>query len=310
MLIIMGPDHSGKTTLAKKLNLPYYHFDRDSKYEDYLDLLTNLRLFGAVLDRHIMCEYPYSTVMNRKFAFTMKQWHNVILLTLIQNPLVILCTHKPSITEYPWRQYLPYNKWDACLSSYRRFLNTHHITHLEYDYAITSSSSIDALALLEAKYRNSMAWWKPMWEAGYGCMGSPNPKVLLVAERLGPNNLNNLPFETGPTGYMLTDMLTATGTPLGKFAVTNLVKSFRRDSRPPEKSDLDMLQVELEHLKPEKVVFMGSVAKHGEKVARDLGIDYTELTHFGYYHYKGITDMRGLHAEWKKVLGIVPTLSL
>lgn len=312
MIIILGPDHSGKTTLAKRFGLPYYHFDKDSEYNDYLKLLCELKLLNAVLDRHCICEYAYAKVMERKFKFSMKEWHNLMLLTLIQNPVIMLCTHKPPPFEYSKDQYLPYEKWDECLHLYKGFLNTHYIPYLEYDYAvgILQDKWISAVAILEEKYRSQVSWWVPMWEAGYGAIGSAQPKVLLVAERLGPNNMNDLPFETGPTGYMLSEMLRATGTPLGKFTVTNLVKSWRKDPRPPIPADLDLLRVELEHLKPEKVVFMGSTAKRGIKVAKELGIEYAELAHLGYYQYQGITDMSGYHAEWRKIMGVIPTLSL
>ncbi len=310
MIIILGPDHSGKTTLAKELGLPYYHFDKDSTYEDYLKPLCELKLFDAVLDRHIICEYPYTTTMGRKFAFTMKQWHNIILLTLAQNPVVILCTHKPAPSEYPRDQYMPYDKWDECLRLYKEFLTTHHIRYTTYNYVMRHPASVGNLIMLESMYKNEMLWWQPMWEAGYGFIGSVSPKVLLVAERIGPNNMNNLPFETGPTGKMLTNMLTTTGTPLGKFAVTNMVKSFRRDTRPPNEADQNLLHIELEHLKPEKVVFMGAVAKYGIKVAKELNIPHVEIPHLGSLHHKGVTDMSGYHAQWRKIMGMVPTLTL
>ena len=315
MIIILGPDSSGKTTLAKKLGLPYHHFSKESTYEDYLKPLCDLTLFNAVLDRHMICEYPYSLALGRKFAFTMKQWHNVILLTLAQNPLIILCTHKPLQHEYPADQYLPYVKWDECLASYNRFLGSNHIRHIEYDYIMNESLPGNqwpgAFLKLEEKYRNQMSWWPPMWKAGYGFIGSPiHPKVLLVAERIGPNNMNDLPFETGPTGKMLTDMLASTGTPLGKFAVTNMVKSFRRDTRTPNEADQNLLHIELEHLKPEKVVFMGAVAKYGIKVAKELNIPHVEIPHLGSLHHKGVTDMSGYHAQWRKIMNMVPTLTL
>lgn len=311
MIILLGADGSGKTVLAKKLteqsNFPCYHFDMNSRYEDYLNPLVSLEMYNAVCDRFIFCEIPYSSSLSRAFQFSMKEFHNVVLLTLIQKPVIVLLTHKPSPVEYSKIQYLPYNKWDEVLFGYREFLNTHHIPHMEYDYAM-SPISIGALLELEKRYSSSMEWWIGMHKKGWGAVGSPNPKVLLVAERLGPNNLQNLPFSHGPTGYMLTDMLTHTGTPLGKIAITNLVKSFRRDPRPPNKDDLELLHTELEHLKPEKVVFMGSVAKRGIKVAKDLGIQCEYLVHLGYYSHKGITDMRSYHAQWRNIMGMIPTL--
>ncbi len=301
MIILLGPDGTGKTTLAQKLGLPYYHFTKDSTYEDYLKPLCTLELTNAVLDRHIICEYPYSNIMHRQPNYTMKQWQNVILLTLIQNPLIVLCTHKPPQNKYSKEQYLPYEHWDRCLALYRSFLNTHLIRYTEYDYA--GPISVKTLELMHEALVNKMEWWKPMWEAGYGCIGSTYPKVLLVAERLGPNNMNNLPFETGPTGRMLTDMIAETGTPLGKFAVTNLVKSYRRDTRNPNQEDFYHLRVELEHLKPQVVVFMGAVAKLGMRVAKELGIPRETMVHFGYYNYKKAS-AAPLHVQWRGIMGI------
>jgi len=313
VIIILGPDHTGKTTLARKLGLPYYHFDKDSSYLDYLKPLVELKLFDAVLDRHAVCEYAYAKVMGRKFRFTLKEWHNLLLLTLIQNPLVVLATHKPSPYNYPSDQYLPYDKWDECLSYYREFLNTHHIPHIEYDFtsgAWDSDKYIATWLSLEKHFRHNMDWWVPMWLAGYGCIGSTNPKVLLVAERIGPNNVNNLPFETGPTGRMLSDMLSATGTSFNKVAITNMVKSYRRDRRPPTEEDRAQLCKERLHLKPQRVEFMGTPARYGMKVAKDLGIERRTIVHLGSLNYKGVTDMTQYHDEWKKIMGIVRTVPL
>lgn len=307
MIIILGPDASGKSTLVEKLGLHSYHFNKDSKYEHYLKPLCSLDAADAVLDRHIICEYPYSTVMRRQFAFTMKQFHNIVLLTLIQNPLVILNTHKPYQHDYSPNQYLPYDKWDRCLALYRHFLNTHHIRHIEYDYL--GPITVGAIEIMHQKHIDEATWWRERWGVGVGCIGSTYPKVLLVAERLGPNNMNNLPFETGPTGRMLTDMIAETGTPLGKLAITNLVKSYRRDTRNPNESDYELLEEELEHLKPEKVVFMGGIAKLGIKTAKKCGIEHHEIAHFGYYSHRGITDVTKMPKyldEWRKIMGIIP----
>jgi len=305
MIIILGPDHTGKTRLAEKLGLPYYHFDKSSNYTDYLKPLVNLDLFNAVLDRHAICEYPYSLCMGRGFKFSYKEWHNIMLLTLIQNPLVVLCTHKPTRAEYGSDQYLPYDKWDQCLQLYRVFLSTHLIPCAEYDYSICTQASIDCFLILEKKWREKMAWWAEMWAGGFGCVGSVAPKVLLVAERIGPNNINNLPFETGPTGQMLTDMLVDTKTPLNKVAITNMVKSFRRDTRPPNDEDLVLLRYEIEGLRPEKVVFMGSVAKYGLRLTKEMGIPSESIVHLGYFNYKKIKDMSRYHAEWRDIMEIV-----
>ena len=302
MIVLLGPDGTGKTTLAKKLGLPYCHFTQHSTYEDYLKPLCELDLIRGVLDRHIICEYPYYQIMQRDFRYSMKQWHNIILLTLAQNPLFILCTHKPNENKYSQEQYLPYKEWNNCLALYKYFLKTHHIRYIEYDY--NGPITVGALEIMHQKHIDETTWWSGMWVNGMGYIGSAHPKVLLVAERLGPNNMNNLPFETGPTGHMLTDMLVQTGTPLGKFAVTNLVKSFRRDTRNPNNDDYRLLRLELEMLKPEKVVFMGGIAKLGIKTAKDAGIPYETIVHFGYWSHKGTTSVSSYIDSWRKTMGI------
>lgn len=163
--------------------------------------------------------------------------------------------------------------------------------------------------LIQEDFNSSMQWWRQHWLAGYGCAGSSRPQILLVAERIGPNNLHNVPFETGPTGAMLSDMLSVTGTPLGKFAVTNMVKSFRRDTRQVNTRDVELLEEEIMHLKPKKVVFMGSPARRGIPVAKAQGCEVGTLVHLGSLNYAGVKDMSGYYREWQKLIGLVPTVS-
>lgn len=310
MIILIGPDASGKTTLAKRLEergLKYYHFTKDSNYQDYIKPLCKLEMTNAVLDRHgVFCEYSYSVCMNRSFKFNIKQLHNLLMMTLIQDPVIVLCVHKPLQFSYSLNQYLPYELWDKCLALYREFLNTHRIMHTEYDYAMASPNYPDFLLGIHSNLNSRMAWWRQHWTAGYGCAGSSNPQFLLVAERIGPNNLHSIPFETGPTGAMLSNMLSATGTPLGTLAITNMVKSFRRDDRQVNARDVELLEEEITHLKPKKVIFMGSVAKRGIAVAKAHGCEVGTLVHLGSLNYAGIKDMTGYNNEWRKLINLVP----
>ena len=305
MIILLGPDGTGKTTLAKEFEqqgLKMYHFTQNSNYMDYIRPLCKLEMANAVLDRHAICEHPYSICMNRPFKFTFKQWHNILMMTLIQHPLVILCTHKPTPAKYEKNQYLPYEKWDNCLCLYKEFLTSNHIVHLEYDYAI---NHYPENYLTSAKiFSDHTEWWRNHWTAGYGCTGSPNPRFLLVAERIGPNNMNNIPFETGPTGFMLSSMLANTGTPLGVLTITNMVKSFRRDSRAVNDKDLELLREEITQLAPKKVIFMGTPAKRGIPLARELGCETDTIVHLGALSHKGIKDMSGYWSEWRAILGM------
>lgn len=308
MIILLGPDESGKTTLAKSLSeyshTPYMHFTKDSTYKDYIDPLTNLDMLYAVLDRHAICEYPYSICMNRDFKFSPKEWHNIILLTLAYNPLIILCTHKPLSAHYHKDQYLPYEKWDECINLYRDFLNTNIISYIEYDY-VTPYWTPANIHMVESSMSSKFyPYWIEAWRSGFGYTGSTYPRILLVAERIGPNNIHNIPFETGPTGLMLSEMLYMTRTPLGALAITNYVKSYRRDSRGPNAHDDEYFKSELNLLHPEKVIFMGSVSKRGISICKDMGIECDTIVHLGYHNYKKTRDMRPYWEQWKKMIGL------
>ncbi len=292
--------------MAEKLGLKLYHHTYESGYKDYLGPLCKLEYKDAVLDRAFFCEFPYSICMNRPFMFTQKQWHNLVTMTLIQKPLIILCTHKPFEHDYNKEQYLPYGLWDKCLRLYREFLNTHHIAHIEYDYM--QHDDVGHYIKLANMFSAKMNWWRDQWTAGYGCAGSATPKFLLVAERIGPNNMNNIPFETGPTGHMLSSMLQRTGTPFGVLAITNMVKSFRRDTRVVNDKDIELLREEITQLQPKKVIFMGTPAKRGIPLARELGCEAATMVHLGALSHKGITDMSGYNNEWRKILGMVPKI--
>lgn len=307
MIMLLGPDHTGKTVLADRLKeygYNVYHFTKTSGYSDYVEPMVSLKLWNGVLDRCMVCEYPYSKVMNRAFSFTIKQWHNLILLALSQNPVVLLCMHKPEKSEYATDQYLPFEKWDVCMEIYKQFLKNNNIPYTTYDYS--QPFSLDDLHKQEIANRLATVWWIPMWEDGWGYAGSRFPKVLLVAERIGPNNTNNIPFETGPTGRMLSELLVKSKTPLGDFAVTNLVKSYRRDPRQPNSRDLELLDVELQYLKPEKIIFMGAVARQGIPVAEKHKIPYHSIFHLGFLHHKTGSEFipADYIADWNKAIGV------
>lgn len=301
MIIILGPDCSGKTSLAQSFDLRYTHYIKESNYDDYLSPLANLELFDAVTDRFILCEWPYATIMQRKFKFTTKQWHNIILLALAQNPLIVLCTHKPTPAQYT-DNYLPYGKWDLCLGLYKRILHFHHINYVEYDY--TSKIRPSVFSIMESRYRGRARWWVPMWKAGIGSIGSQTPKILLVAQNMGPSNTHLLPFECGPTGLMLSEVLERTRTPLGDIAITNMVKAPRGTNRDVNTKDLELFKEELVHLKPKKIIFMGKIAQQaGIPIAKSMNIPYAEIVHLGSLAHQGIHDLTNYCKAWEAAIG-------
>lgn len=305
MIILLGPDGTGKSVLAQRLStlteLRVVHFTKDSKYEDYLEVLVNVDE-EVICDRFIWCEIPYSQTRrtsDNQLQFTLKQLHNATLLGLMRNPLVVLCTHKPVSYD---EAVLPMENWDRCLSIYREFLVQQWIPWLHYDYSSPYPSvSAAGVAILYWQMVSSDDWWKPMWEAGWGAVGSRHPDVLVVAERIGPNNINNIPFETGPTGYMLSEVLEKTKMPLGKIAITNMVKDARRATRPPSPQDMEYFRREIEHLCPRGILFMGKIAQAGIKIADEYEVPYATIDHLGFLHHSGIRDLGPYCDHWTKL---------
>lgn len=296
MIILEGPDATGKTTLAKLLSTHgYLHYDQHTQYKDFLADLVSGKHYTSVLDRSAFSEIPYSIVMNRKNKLTLKEMHNLFLLYLAYDPVIVLFTHKADHAAYTKDQYLPYKNWDSCLAEYRKFFSEQQIPFVEYDYLKNTPGK---LLLIEEWRNHSSSWWLPMWKEGFGFIGSHSPDVLLVAERMGPSNLNNLPFQEGPTGYMLSDVLSRTNTPLGTFAVTNMVKSHRGDIRGVNYCDLSLLEIEIKNLMPKKVILMGRVARAAIPVLKQFGIPYDEIEHLGALHHRGVMDLTKYCAAW------------
>ncbi len=279
MIILLGGDGSGKSRLAEKLStakgVTVAHHDMNTLYMDYLMPLAGLRWHDAVLDRFIICELVYAPLKRRKVQYTPKDFHNILMLALIQHPLVILATHIPRKHEYRKEEYIAWEQLPEAERSYHDILRTFGIPYVQYDYTKATSHTISAYLGLERLYRELNEWWIPMWKAGYGCIGSYAPKVLIVAERLGPYNYRHLPFEAGPTGQMMTEL--TKGIPLDQYTITNWVKTGNAEQ------DKDLLLTELTNLAPSHVVLMGSIARDGcSRILYDKGIEFTHIPHLGY----------------------------
>jgi len=279
MIIILGPDHSGKSRLADELlrqgKHQLYHFDMHTKYEEYLLPLARLDYMDSVLDRYILCELVYAPLKNRKIQYSPKEFQNILLLTMIQRPVVVLGVAIPPKSEYEKGEYLEWENLRLALNGYVRLLQSYGIPYLEYDYRVMSAPKVASrLLTIEDAYLKMIEWWVPMWKGGYGCVGSPDPKVVIIAERLGPYNYRHVPFEAGPTGLMMTELME--GVPISDYTLTNWIKT--GDSR----QDAALLREELSNLRPSFVILMGNVAKAAIPLLNEMNIPYRHIPHLGY----------------------------
>jgi len=270
MIILLGPDSVGKSYLASELSRlsgePVYHFSWKDSYLDYLRPLARLRFYRAILDRFFFCEYPYARSLGRRFQFSLKQWHNLILLTFAQNPVIVLLTRIRGDSYDD--SILPRDKWEACLRYYKEMLN-----ELGYTYLVDETDHATLLNLEQEQIHLSH-WWVRQWFRGYGGVGSLDPKVVLLAETLSPLNVNLIPFEAGPSGRYLSECLE--GLPLGQIFITNWIKTGS------ETEDAKLFKQELDYLRPNKVVLLGSTAARARPILRQYEIDYDQLKHPSY----------------------------
>jgi len=309
MVILIGPDHSGKSTLADEISKVneglVVHTTYKTQYKQFLNVLLSNTDSDLILDRCAICEYAYHKLMGRPFKFTLREWHNLMHLMIARNPLIILSTHIPDETEYDKDQYLPYELVPSCLERYQKFLNKEKIFYVEYDYVTDYSHNIAKIIAETSKsLEEDIKWWWDFVNRGNFATGRLiRPEILIVAERIGPNNVNMLPFETGPTGAMMADMIKSLQVPLGHIAITNYVKADRKDPRPPNDMDNELLEIELKNIEPKRVLLMGAVAKKARKVVEKYTDKILELPHFGSYHHTGRKDMSTWYQAFSKFMG-------
>ena len=290
MIILLGPDNSGKSTLAQNLVIRSLGTDRPltsfkagaaTGYKEYIELLRGpksnpvdlqtyrpglaISMEGAVVcDRMFYCEIPYSRVLRRqeRIQWSLKQWHNMHLSALSFNPVVVLATRRSSRYE----DSVPEALFEPILEEYRKTLKVHDIQYLEYDFQHEDSneeSDFPGMLLDREKTANdSIKWWLESPEL-YGVGNTVDPTVLIMAQDLGPSNVHRIPFEQGPSGYYLSELLDSVGAPLNSFYLTNWIKD------PDPSRNASLFRKELTSLRPTHVILLGKSAEASLSILDD-----------------------------------------
>lgn len=295
MIILEGPDGSGKSILAKQLmveaegRLKLIHNVAATEYNEYMEFLAGEPskpvpinaaepfIAGSALqagahfiqDRTFWSELPYSTVFRSAgMKFSTKQFHNMHLLTLSHNPVVVLMTRNSGRAD----STVPPEFFNPILASYRWWFKELDIAFFEWDY-LNPPMPIENLVAHSFRMQQQVVWWRNLYKKGLGGIGNTaNPTVLILAEEIGPNNLYRLPFERGSSGFYLSEVLDEADTPLSEFYLTNWRKTI------DEKENARLLLHEIDMTGVSHIIFMGRTAQGAEKYLHQAGHDLKVYT--------------------------------
>jgi hypothetical protein len=139
MIILLGPDNTGKSTLASELNSSsgskIHHCNTDTIYSEYIAMLSDPIVQDTVFDRWFFCDIPYATVVRKeqqsKFSYQEVQIMNKF--TSMYKPLILLCTNQAeNFTER--EQLSTQDQHAALLLDYRRVLCILQQPYTVYDW--------------------------------------------------------------------------------------------------------------------------------------------------------------------------------
>lgn len=276
VIILEGPDGSGKTWVAKKLHqelgFRYLHEGVPPPgttsavlFSHYLSTLWKA-LRGdrpVVLDRHYLGELIYGPVMRQRSLLSETQRRLIERLVFSHGAKVVICEPELLTCRNNWlrkrRDYVPdMPKLSLIWGDYRRrrvFNPRYH----RWDYEHDSWDLLREIVTL------------PRVELGLGILGSPTAQVLLVGEQVNVNLMRrDWPFfsEQGSSGY-LNQALQQALIPEEHLAIVNIL--------PPESlnpKDLTEIKQQLPQLR--QVVALGRVA---EEALTHQQVEHTHLPH-------------------------------
>lgn len=162
MIILLGPDNTGKTTLAKQLvqaskEFSSYHCSTKTEFYDYWDFLAHsLSLNTTIFDRWFFCDLPYAKVVRQeeRSKFTYQQIHLLNTLTRQYKPLILLCTKQAK--NFDAREQLATKEQhNELLFEYKRVLGVLQHPYIMYNWENPMINLEEILAL----HKNTRPTW-------------------------------------------------------------------------------------------------------------------------------------------------------
>lgn len=269
MIVVEGPDNSGKSTLVKTLVERGYPLIKRERFKpgneetiglSYLKALIpkdgdRLEHSHGVLDRLLASEIIYGQMFRGRSRVTGGEHLAIINMLIAYNASIIFCDPGDAIIKETWheREQL-YDDALAIAKSYRSSMSRifHPMLVIEYNW---KKHAKNAKTFRPAETRDRDLEW---WSANpHGC-GTLTPRVLMVGESPSPRMKTSVPFSNGPAGdflaWSIQEAEKMMSKPLiGRYYVTNAQKGTERDA--------SLLREEIRFLEPQVVLALGNEAE-------------------------------------------------
>lgn len=281
MLIIEGPDNSGKTTLAKQIAAFY-----DTEYvasigprADYDWWITQLKLppaqlISQVRDRFFFSELVYGPLLRGKLRVNQQQIEVVQSMIQATDPLIITCEFVPDQMQFDSREQLTTFGNQIEINENFHALNFSNYWHIHYDWR-DPVSVVTTLAAIDQ-------WWmsrdlavsrRQVLSRGRGPLC---PHYMIVGIDLADNNTHKIPFEQSKSAHLVHEFLRDVGVDPVMCYFTNGEKKGSGLSQ----DNLQYLLKEFEVCRPRMVIGLG---KTPSIMLSILSIKHLSLPHPGYF---------------------------
>lgn len=280
LIVIEGPDKTGKTTLAKaiaqQLGYEYKHFSapKGSPADEYIDFLLALKR-PTVCDRFHLSELVYGPMFRGKAGITPLELVTIERVMRLKQTVLIHAVTNMKLANKRLTNSTEHEVVDTAqnLAAAAGFAKVFPLTNagpvLKYD-----GSSLDSIhKIIDELTTIRMALGEPRTYTGIGTI--TGRKLVFVGEQVNKNvTWRNLPFDKGVSSQFLLDTFIAAGVPEKAVYICNADKLTREET--------------VNLMVTGRTVFIALGAKAADKLS-DFAIPHHEFAHPQFikrFHFK------------------------